>query len=163
MTVCCCFALWLVFGAPHATRLELPERARSRIGRHTAHNTAVRCSDALATLRQPRRRALCDVNQTHPTTTICTDELCSCCSCCSCCSTSDIPPLPSCLHSSWAFVDRSGPGADGLGECTVVDCVCSDCRKVLATQYSCISATWYDVFDDEWARRPNAPDLRDTC
>ncbi|KAG2386477.1 hypothetical protein C9374_002221 [Naegleria lovaniensis] len=55
-----------------------------------------------------------------------------------------------CEHSKTKF-ECLTPNADGIEDTIITNVVCSSCNKTLATQHTCISATGYDVKDQEWA------------
>lgn len=63
------------------------------------------------------------------------------------------PPSNPCAHHDYSVVNTSPPFADGIEETFSRDYNCKTCNKRLATQYSCISATWADVYDKPWAYR----------
>lgn len=60
-----------------------------------------------------------------------------------------------CQHNTYKIKNTSSDDADGMGTCYTFNVVCSDCKKILAQRYECISATWADILDDEWATRLN--------
>jgi hypothetical protein len=57
-----------------------------------------------------------------------------------------------CLHKSYKGVLTS-KGADGIEDVITRDLICNTCGKRLAKQYRCISASWADLYDKEWAER----------
>ena len=66
---------------------------------------------------------------------------------------SEIEGPKTCQHNKYFTQNTSSDDADGIGTCYTFNVVCSDCKKILAKRYECISATWADVLDDEWATR----------
>lgn len=55
-----------------------------------------------------------------------------------------------CKHSSYSIRNTSPPGADGIEECRTFDVFCGSCGKKLAKRYECISAIWFDTFEQAW-------------
>ena len=61
--------------------------------------------------------------------------------------------IKTCQHNKYFTQNISSDDADGIGTCYTFNVLCSDCKKILAKRYECISATWAEVLDDEWATR----------
>lgn len=61
--------------------------------------------------------------------------------------------ISKCAHDKYKIKDISDCDADGIDQSFCFHVICIKCESVLLKRYENISATWEDVYDNEWIKK----------